>query len=277
MRTFYLFLALVPLALAVLVGCYRSGEGPALGEAPAPQTAPAADTEHGHKDGAHGGRIVPIGRDNYHAEVIFEKDSLVRLYTLGQDEARELEVPRQVLEAYARPTDGTEATAFELRSEPQKEDAPDRTSRFSGTLPEKVRGKAVELSVRIAIGGERFRFAARSPEPEHTGMPDKMADAAERDLYLTPGGMYTQADIAANGHRTASEAFQGLKPQHDTHPKPGDHLCPISETKASPKFSWIIGGQRYEFCCPPCVDEFLKQAKERPETIKPASAYVKGA
>ncbi len=47
-----------------------------LSGAPAPQTAaskPSADEEHGHKPGAHGGVIVSIGVDSYHAEAVVEK------------------------------------------------------------------------------------------------------------------------------------------------------------------------------------------------------------
>lgn len=36
----------------------------------------------------------------------------------------------------------------------------------------------------------------------------------------------------------------------------------------------MIGGRSYTFCCPPCVDEFVKQAKEKPGTIKPPDGYV---
>jgi hypothetical protein len=262
-------------ALAVVVGCYQGGnDAPAEGSAAPP--VPAADAEHGHKQGDHGGRVVPIGRDNYHAEVLFEKDGAVRLYTLGKDEARELEVEQQVLQAHARAADAAESLPVELKPQPQNEDSAGKTSRFAGQLPAALRGKAVELSVRIAIGGERFRFSARSPEPEHAeAMPAKVSDDAERKLYLTPGGKYTQADVEANGRRTASQAFRGAKPSHDAKPKVGDRLCPISETKANTQFRWVIDGQRYEFCCPPCVDEFLTLAKEHPEAVKPAAEYVK--
>ena len=46
-------------------------------------------------------------------------------------------------------------------------------------------------------------------------------------------------------------------------------------TKANPKCSWIVGGKNYEFCCPPCVDEFVKLAKSNPEKVKQPDQYVK--
>jgi hypothetical protein len=39
--------------------------------------------------------------------------------------------------------------------------------------------------------------------------------------------------------------------------------------------SWIIGGQKYTFCCPPCIDEFVKLAKADPTKILPPEKYRK--
>lgn len=117
----------------------------------------------------------------------------------------------------------------------------------------------------------RFTGAAETPPPP---MPSKVTNEAERSLYLTPGGLYTEADIAANGRQTASQTFAGFIPQHDTNPQPGDTLCPITQTKANAACTWIIGGERYAFCCPPCIDEFLHQAKTAPEEIHPPGHYV---
>jgi YHS domain-containing protein len=49
----------------------------------------------------------------------------------------------------------------------------------------------------------------------------------------------------------------------------------VSKTKATPRFAWVIGGKMYLFCCPPCVDEFVQTAKEKPEEIKPPEEYRK--
>jgi hypothetical protein len=272
-RIFQLTLLALPLVI-LGIGCTREGSEP-LTMTPAASPV-AAEAEHAHKAGAHGGQIVPIGRDSYHVEVLFEKDGIIRLCTLGADESREQPVEIQTLSAFAKRADATESTALQLRSQPQKEDVPGQTTQFVGQLPPELRGHKVELSVRITIGGERYRFNVPAPEAEHgEEMPVKVVSKAEQKLYLTPGGKYTLADIKANGERTASESYAGLTPSHDTHPQQGDKLCPISETKSNPRFTWIVGGQRYEFCCPPCIDEFVTLAKEHPEQIKDAGAYVK--
>jgi hypothetical protein len=106
-------------------------------------------------------------------------------------------------------------------------------------------------------------------------MPAKVNDEEERKLYLTPGGKYTEADIKANGGVTASQKFRGFVARHDLKPKPGDRICPITLTKANPACAWVVGGKRYEFCCPPCVDEFVNAAKESPEELKEPEDYVK--
>ncbi len=271
-------------AVVGLAGCNGSTDtpdpppGPSAGPTPAKHGPDAKDGEHGHKPTAHGGIIVPIGRDNYHGEAVFEKDGVIRFYTLGQDEAKVIEVEAEPLNAYAKPEGVTEATAFVFKAEPQPGDAPGKTSQFVGKLPRDLWGKKVEVTVpTIRIGGERFRVGFSSAPAAHAdpAMPDKAADAEERKLYLTPGGKYTAADITANGNKVASEKFRGVPVSHDLKPKAGDRICPITLTKANPAFAWVIDGKTYEFCCPPCVDEFVQLAKEQPNQIKPPGEYVK--
>ena len=55
----------------------------------------------------------------------------------------------------------------------------------------------------------------------------------------------------------------------------GEKVCPISGTRPNPKFAWVVGGKSYEFCCPPCVDEFVQTAKAKPQEIKSPAAYLK--
>lgn len=278
-----LSLALAALALVYVVGCNSSdSQAPQARSTAKPleskSTAPVNDGEHGHKPGAHGGIMVEIGRDNYHAEAVFEKGGTVRLYTLGNDEAKVQEVEAQVLTAYVKPEAGTESTSVLFTAEPQAGDTEGKTSQFVGNLPRELWGQKVAVTVpSFRIAGERFRVGFTNIAVAHAeeGMPAALDTEAERKLYLTPGGKYTEADIKANGNMTASQKFKGVMASHDLKPKPGDKICPITLTKASPKFTWIVGGKTYEFCCPPCVDEFVKTARESPEDIKEPEAYVK--
>src|SRR5579884_958665 len=279
-------LALAAASAAILAGCSESKK-----DAPASvnsDTAPSipitakkagseTEGEHAHKPGGHGGIIVEIGRDNYHAEAVFEKGGVLRLYTLGKDEAKIQEVESQTLTGYVKPEGGTEATSFEFRPVPQPGDAEGKTSQFVANLPKELAGKNLEVTIpSIRIGSERFRLGFKSVSPvQDEALLDKVSGEEERQLYLTPGGKYTEADIKANGNMTASQKFKGVMSSHDRKPKSGDKICPITRTKANPKITWIVGGQTYEFCCPPCIDEFVKTAKEHPEEIKEPGSYVK--
>src|SRR5262249_46657358 len=152
-----------------------------------------------------------------------------------------------------------ESEPLTLKPEPQPGDTEGKTSQFVGQLPRALQGKTVVVTFAISIAGERFRGNFTSASLRHDdGMPVALSEEEEKKLYLTPGGRYTEADIEANGHMTAAEKFKGLRSSHNARTKAGDKTCPISETKANPKFTWVVGGKTYEFCCPPCVDEFVK-------------------
>lgn len=101
--------------------------------------------------------------------------------------------------------------------------------------------------------------AVAMPEPKDGSSQD------EQKLFFTPGGIYTQADIQANGPQLPMDKFREIATEHDMNPKEGDLLCPITMTKANKSFPWQIGGKTYYFCCPPCIGEFVKRAKENPE------------
>ena len=104
---------------------------------------------------------------------------------------------------------------------------------------------------------------------------EKPMSAADKALFLTPGGLYTKADIAANGATSAYLKYASVVTSHDAQVKAGEPVCPISETKPNPQLTWVIGGMTYTFCCPPCIAEFVQKAKTAPQAIKAPEAYVK--
>jgi hypothetical protein len=279
-----LLAAFVGAAIAV-TGCTRNpteprGDVAAESKSPvtAATTANQTDEEHAHKAGAHGGIIVSLGRDSYHVEAVFEKGGLLRLYMLGNDETKVQEVDAQDLPAYVKAADGNESVAVTFKAQPQPGDTNGQTSAFIAQLPAELAGKNLDVTVpSVRISGERFRLGFSSVPQGHDDdmMPDKVGDDEERKLYLTPAGLYTDADIKANGNMTASQKFKGFKAKHDMKPKPGDKICPVTFTKANPQCSWVVGGKTFEFCCPPCVDEFVKLAKENPNDVKEPGAYIK--
>ncbi|MGV3486483.1 MAG: hypothetical protein ACO1RT_18850 [Planctomycetaceae bacterium] len=232
---------------------------------------------HPHLPGAHGGIIVPIGGDSYHAEAVIEKSGNLRLLLLGKDESRIQEVDVQPIKAYVKTVGETEATAIDLVAEPQDGDAAGKTSQFTGQLPEAAIGRAIDVTIpNLRIDGERFRVCFTTGDQDHTAqMPAGVAGEDERDLYFTAGGKYTQADIEANGGITASQKFKGVMSAHDMNPKQGDRICPVTLTKANARFTWTIDGKSYQFCCPPCIDEFVRLAKEQPDQLKDPDHFIK--
>lgn len=276
----------VLLLFVMVTGCQR--ESPPAAEiehsdaSAATATASAnneSEEEHGHKPGAHGGLMVSLGADSYHAEAVFEQNGKLRLYTLGNDESRVIDVESQTLKAFARLDASAEAIPFVLEPEPQEGDADGRTSQFVGQLPMELAGKSIDVTIpSLVISGERFRvrFTSVTESADHADeMPDRVADDKERELYLTPGGLYTDADIAANGGETASMKFKGIPSSHDMFPEAGERICPVTKTRANPKFTWIVGGKPYQFCCPPCVDEFVRAAKQATEPLPEPESFVK--
>lgn len=274
------------LALVVVAGCSkpaadRNAEGKDKNAAAKDKDTARADGEHGHKPGQHGGTIVEIGRDNYHAEAIFGENGLVRLHMLAKDEAQIQEVESQTLTAYARAEGDTKGVEFTLEPRPRSDDSKGKTSIFEGTLPQQLRDKRVEVTVTtIRIEGGRFRFAFRNfvEGQQHGGvaMPKQESSEKMKKLYATAKGKYTEADIKANGPgKTATDRYGNEMTEHDDNPQPGDRICPITNTKANPKITWVVGGQTYQFCCSPCVNEFVKKAQEKPDQIKEPGHYVK--
>lgn len=280
----------IPLAFVALLslGCTNSNSSPPSSgtktgvmtvEVDRPQNDSKSSENHQHPSGAHGGMIVSLGRDSYHVEAIIERGGTLILYTLGADESRIMEVDAQDLMAYVKRKDSTEAVAIAVTPRPQPGDKEGKVSLFVAQLPAEVLDKSIDITVpSIVIAGERFRLSfATGSDGDHAedSMPVKVADAQERELYLSPGGLYTTEDIAANGNVTASEKFKGVMAKHDLKPKAGDVLCPITLTKANPSFSWVVGGKAYEFCCPPCVDEFVGMAKRNSPDVLAPGEYIK--
>lgn len=271
------FAAVTLAAVTLAVGCGTSGPATPQAQNTAPAQTTAAAGDHGHKAGAHGGFIFSIGADNYHAEVRFEKDGVVRLHMLGRDETKVQEVELQNMTAHALADGETQSVSFEIKADPQPDDAAGKTSQFVGQLPKELWGKSVSLTVPIRIAGDRFRPTFKTPtQTAHAGMPKGVARRSEeeRKLYLTPGGIYTEKDIQANGRATPSEKFADISWPHSDDLKPGDKLCPVTANKADARCVWVVNGQTYEFCCSPCLDKFVGWAKNQPQKIKKPEDYV---
>lgn len=121
--------------------------------------------------------------------------------------------------------------------------------------------------------------ALMPPHPESEDAWMKQRDRedhkrVEQSLFTQPSGLYTQTDIDLNGKRAPVDKFAGIASRHDFMPQAGDFVCPITQTKANASFPWYLNGKKYLFCCPPCIEEFVRMAKDEPDKIKSPDFYV---
>jgi len=230
--------------------------------------------EHPHTASSLGGVITSFGRDQFHAEAIVDEKGVLAIYLLGEDDSRLHPSDQQTFTAYIKRRHTLESAAIRMQAAPLPNDPVNMTSRFTGTLPDRMRGGAIYVVVPgIVLDGQRYMLRFELLDEPVPDMPAPVPSETAQALYLVAGGLYTIEDIKANGHQTASDKYRGFRPAHDPNPSPGDPICPITQTKANTGCSWIIGGEAYYFCCPPCIDEFLALAKSQPTQIRPPHAY----
>ncbi len=217
------------LAAALYAGCNQSNSPtPPVAEATAKADAdPKKAEEHPHKPGQHGGIIVEIGRDNYHAEAVFEKGGVVRVYLLGKDEARVQEVEKQTLTAYVKREQDTESSAIALKPTPQEGDAEGKTSLFVGQLPADLQGKRVVVTVpSIRQPAARRRPAREGHQRRGTpALPDarRQVHAGGHQGEWQPDGV-AEVQKLPRGPRRRPESRRPDLPDHGHQGQPALHL-----------------------------------------------------
>ena len=291
----YTSLTQLPLCIAILLTCgcgrYTEAPKPPVGRTVGDPGNSGSQTpqEHPHQAGMMGGVITSFAADRYHAEAMIDTEGILYVYVLGADETELHPVARQTVTAYLRHQSADRSTAIVLEPSPMDtamdivtaKDATSQTTRFAGKVPDQLLDSPIYVAVPgLAIEDRAYmlRFAISPQLSNHQAtlsMPEPASRSEAEQLYLTAGGLYTESDIIANGQVTASDKYRNFRPNHDPNPQPGDLVCPITQTKANQDCSWIIGGQVYVFCCPPCIDEFLETAKASPGEVMPPEQYRK--
>lgn len=264
--------------LALFSGCGAKGRmarDAAKPKAPSPQAK-----EHEHQgEGPHHGILVEWGEDQYHAEVVFNHaDKEVVVYLLdGEAKAAPTLEPAKISNITVNINNVTPPFAIELAYDSKKSNA--KGMAFEGRDDRLAKATTIQGSVSGKVAGTPFTgdFAGAGHQEKESpeGGLTRVVGDNERNLYLTPGGLYTEADIRANGETVPSVKFRDIIWAHEEDLKPGDKICPITKNRAEDKCSWIIGGKTYEFCCPPCLDKFMLWAKKNPEKVKNPEDYVK--
>lgn len=112
--------------------------------------------------------------------------------------------------------------------------------------------------------------AAAAPPPAEK---KSALDNVSNDV-LTPGGVYTQADIDANGGISPFEKYADVLADPNamhTAPAVGDYACPVTGSKGV--ITWQIAGKVYSYCCPPCILDHVRKAKKDASVLKDPEEY----
>lgn len=256
------------------------GAGCTKTNAPAPTKSSAKEDDHeNHGAGPHGGAVIELGK--FHGEIVVDREKkTATVYILDGKVKNAAPIGAdQLLLSVKKPQ-----FQIELKADPQASDPKGKCSRFTATHDNLAGKDMLEGTVSMELDGKPYlgdflEFAHKDGKPvmkdEHGRTIESKPVDAQSALFLKPGGAYTEADIKANGGLTVDQKYKNFKANHDLKPAVGAKICPITLTKADPKLTWIVGGKTYEFCCPPCVEEFVELAKTKPEEIKDPSAYIK--
>jgi hypothetical protein len=250
----------VSLTFVALPGCKKPNDN--SGKPKEKEKKENAKDEH-PEAGPHGGPLAEWGKDEYHGELVIDHDAkMVIVYILDGTAKNAPKIDHEkITDVKVSVVGAKPEISVMLKHDPKKSD--DKGIAFVGT--DDVFAKKEEAKFKLD-----WKVKGKDGGDEVTYSPKKKKTAA---LSLTPGGIYTEADIKANGGVTPKEKYAGLT-HAEGKPKDGDKICPYSQEKANPECVWVIQGQTYEFCCPPCIDQFLKRAHNEPSKVKDAKEYV---
>jgi hypothetical protein len=263
-------------ALTLAVGC--GGQSGTSTKSETQTEKGSKEADHAHGAGPHGGTLADWGGGKFHVEFTVDHSKQeAAVYVLGDD--AKTPVPIKATGGLILLTIKDPPFQVELKAEPQKGESSEKASRFVGKHAKL--GKEQEFAGTISGEVDGIPYAAdfkEEPEGSEHGKVSSSREIVgdrERDLYMTAGGLYTEEDIKANGNSVPSAKFKGVVWAHDEDLKAGDKVCPVTANKSEAECSWIVGGKKYEFCCPPCLDKFIMWAKTKPEKVKDPGEYVK--
>lgn len=263
----------------LIAGCKQEN---AVNKPPVNKT-PSATEAHAHGIGPNGGIVFELGK--YHAEFTVnheKKECKVVVLSADEKNPQPVKVAAKELMLTTRETktkDGKVVPRLTIKLLPKADSAGSvfvgsdaslaHVVNFAGMVIGEIDGKPSQGEFKEELEGHGHPGAMESAKT--SGQPTDR----EVGLFLTPGGIYTQADIEKNGRVVPSVKFQGMSWPHDDDLKKGDKVCPVTDNKSDPNCSWYVNGKKYEFCCPPCLEKFVGWAKNQPAKIKEPEAYVK--
>lgn len=167
-RQVFLATTFVP-ALLVLS---MSGCGSKASKTSTPAAGAAAE-DHGHaSQGPHGGSLIELGNEEYHAELVHDdKAGSVTVYIL--DSAAKASVPIEAADVTINLKHEGRGEQFKLAASANPGDAAGKSSRFASTeaeLVEDLDREGAEAELVVTINGKQFRGALAH---EHEGSQAK--------------------------------------------------------------------------------------------------------
>lgn len=160
-------------------GCGNPGGGQASSgttETAAPPATVETSHEHAHASaGPHGGGLVELGNEEYHAELVHDdKAGTVTIYIL--DSAAKSAVPIDATEVIINLKHDGRGEQFKLASSADRADPAGKSSRFVSSdaeLAEDLDHEGAEPQLVVTINGKQYRGAiAHEHEGEHAHESD---------------------------------------------------------------------------------------------------------
>jgi hypothetical protein len=150
------FLLVGTVGLALVAGCNSANQT----YHEVKKGARVKDQPHSHEEGPHGGHLVELGEEEYHAEVVLDaKTSNITLYIL--DSTAKKAAPIDAKEVKLELTIGGQPKSFAAKAVPDKDDPAGKSSRFE--IGENADVKAnikdeedLKGSVTATIGGKTY-------------------------------------------------------------------------------------------------------------------------
>ena len=160
------------LVLLLVVGCQQQSV-----DQPAPAAGNAShdhEHDHGHDHahtGPHGGHILELGREDYHAEWTHkDQSSEIVVHLLDADIKQDVSTTAELI--MISTTIRGEQQTYELAADNQDESDPPRATRFTITSPSlltalKQVGAGVQADISVIIDGKMFRGSFEKNEHDH--------------------------------------------------------------------------------------------------------------
>lgn len=145
-------------ALSALVLCFTGCNDDASSPSNVESSPPPETTGHDHPDhGPHGGDLIELGNESYHAELVHGDGDELSIYIL--DGAAKATVPIDATELVVNVSHDGTPEQFKLAAAPAEGDPAGKSSRFvanDAELSEHVHEEGAKAKLVVVIDGKQF-------------------------------------------------------------------------------------------------------------------------